>query len=58
MARHLTAVGLSLARVTCETSQVLYVSGEVVFLRDHSFLPHLMIDSAQNGWNNLDGMKT
>ena len=44
----------SLARVTCETSQVLLVGGQVVFLRDLPFLPHLMTDSAQNEWNNLD----
>ena len=29
-------------------------SGQVVFLRDLLFLPHFMIDSAQNEWNNLD----
>ena len=28
---------------------------QVVFLRDLPFLPHLMIDLAQNEWNNLDG---
>ena len=43
----LTTVGSSLARVTCETSQVLLACGQVVFLRDLLFLPHLTIDSAQ-----------
>ena len=41
MARHLTTVGSSLARVTCETSQVLLAGGEVFFLCDFLFLPHL-----------------
>ena len=50
------AVGASLARVTCETSQILLEGGQVVFLRDLPFLPHLAIDSAQNEWNDLDGM--
>ena len=48
IARHLTAMGLSLARVTCETSQVLLADGQVFFLGDLPFSPHLMIDSAQN----------
>ena len=43
-----TVVGLSLGRVTCETSQVLLADGQVVFLRDLTFSPHLTIDSAQN----------
>ena len=48
MTRHLTVVDSSLAWVTCETSQVLLASGQVVFLGDLLFLPHLTIDSAQN----------
>ena len=50
------AVGSSLDRVTCETSQVLLVGGQVVFLGDLPFSPHLPIDSAQNECNNLDGL--
>ena len=43
---HLTAVGLSLAEVTCETCRS--ASGcQVVFLGDLTFLSHLPIDSAQ-----------
>ena len=34
---HLTTVGLSLAQATCETSQVLLVGGQVVFLGDLPF---------------------
>ena len=34
---HLTTVGLSLARATCETSQVLLVGGQMVFLGDLPF---------------------
>ena len=41
-------VGSSLARVTCETSQVLLAGGQVVFLGVLLFSPHLMIDLAQN----------
>ena len=41
-------MGSSLARVTCETSQVVLAGGQVVFLGDLPFLPHLKIDSAQN----------
>ena len=44
---HLTAVGSSLARVTCETSKVLPAGGQVVFLGDLPFSPHLTIDSAK-----------
>ena len=51
----LAAVGSSLARVTSETSQVLLAGGQVVFLWDLLFSPHLIIDSAQNEWNNLEG---
>ena len=40
--------GLNLARVMCETHQVLLAGGQVYFLRDLPFSPHLMIDSAQN----------
>ena len=39
MACHFTAVGSSLARVTCETSQVLLAGGQVVFLGDLAFSP-------------------
>ena len=42
IACHLTA------RVTCETSQVLLAGGQVVFLGDLPFSPHLSNDSAQN----------
>ena len=54
--RHLTAVGSSQAQVTCkaESSQVLLAVGQVFFLGDLPFSPLLMIDSAQNDWNNLD----
>ena len=45
---HLTTVGLSLARVTCETSEVLLAGGQVFFLGDLPFLPHLTIYLAQN----------
>ena len=48
IARHLTAVSCSLAPVTCETSQVLLAGGQVFFLGDLPFSPHLLIDSAQN----------
>ena len=37
MAGHLNAVGSSLAGVTCETSQVLLASGQVLFLGDSCF---------------------
>ena len=37
-----------LARVTCETIQVIIAEGQVFFLGDLPFLPHLTIDSAQN----------
>ena len=50
-----TAVGSSLARVTCETSQVLLAGGQVVFLEDAPFSPHPKSDCAQTEWNNLDG---
>ena len=40
-----------------ETSQVLLAGGHVVFLGDLPFSPHLVTDSAQNEWNNLDGVK-
>ena len=45
-ARHLVTVGSSLARVTCERSQVLLAGGQVVFLGDPPFSPHLPIDAA------------
>ena len=45
---HLTAVGSSLAEVTCETSQVLLGGGQVVLLGDLVFSSCLPIDSAQN----------
>ena len=48
-------MGSSLARVICETSQVLLAGGQVDFLRDLPFSPQLMVDSAQNERNNLDG---
>ena len=44
----LTAVGSSLAQIICETSQVLLAGGQMVFLGDLPFLPHLTIDLAQN----------
>ena len=43
-----TAVGSSLARFTCESSQVLLAGGQVVYLGDLQFSPDLAIDSAQN----------
>ena len=45
---HFIAVGSSPARVTCETSQVLLVGGQVVILGDLPFSPHLSIDLTQN----------
>ena len=48
-------MGSSLARVKCETSQVLLVGGQVIFLGDLPFSPHLAIGSAQNGLHNLYG---
>ena len=45
---YLTAVGSSLARVTCETSQAPLANDQVFFLGDHPFSPHITIDSAQN----------
>ena len=53
---HFTAVGSNLARVTFETSQVLLVHGQLVFLGDLPFSPHLTTDLAQNEWNNLNGL--
>ena len=41
MAHHLTAVGWSLALATCETSQALLAGGQMFFLGDLLFLPHL-----------------
>ena len=41
-------MGSSLARVTCGSSQVLLAGGQVVYLGDLPFLPHVAIDSAQN----------
>ena len=58
MLGRLTAVGSSVAWVTCETSQVLLVGGQVFFLGDLPFSPHRTIDWAQNEWNNLMGHKT
>ena len=46
--RRPTAVGSSLARVICETSQFLLAGGQVVFLGDPPVSPYLTIDSAQN----------
>ena len=36
-------MGSSLARVTCETSQVLLVGGQVVLFGDPPFWPHLRL---------------
>ena len=47
-------MGFSLARVTCEASQVLLAGGQVVFLGDLPFSPHLPIDPAQHEWNNIE----
>ena len=44
----ITAVGSSLARITCETSQVCLQVVRWFFLGDLPFLPHITIDSAQN----------
>ena len=46
---HLTAVDLSLARCTWETSQVLPAGGQVFFSRGFLFSLYSMIDSVQNG---------
>ena len=40
-------MGSSLARVKCETSQVLLAGGQVFFLVDLTFSPHLEIASAR-----------
>ena len=48
IAYHLNAVGLSLAGVACQTSQVLLAGGQVGFLGDLPFSPHLRNDCAQN----------
>ena len=48
--------GFEPSSVTCETSQVLLAGGQVVFLRDLPFSPHLPIDLAQNERNKLDGL--
>ena len=48
-------MGSSLARVSCETSQILLAGDQVVVPRDFPISPHLVIDLAQNKWNNLDG---
>ena len=48
-------MGSSLARVTCEISQVVLAGGQVLFLGDLPFSPHLAIDLTQNESNNLDG---
>ena len=58
MACHLTAVGSSLAWVTCETSQVLLASDQVVFLRDLLFSPYLTIDDLKMSEIILMGCKT
>ena len=39
VARHLTAVGSSITRVICETSQVLPAGGQLIFLGDLPFSP-------------------
>ena len=41
-------IGRGVAEVQIETSQVLLAGGQVVFLGDLPFSPHLTIDSAQN----------
>ena len=56
-ALNLTAVGSNLARVTCETSQILFACGQVVFLGDLPFSPYLTIDLSQNAWNNQSSRK-
>ena len=38
---YLTTMGLSLAQVTCETSKVLQLGGQVAFLGDLPFWLHL-----------------
>ena len=43
IARHLIAVGSSLPQVACETSQVLFPGGQVVFLGDSPFSPTLRL---------------
>ena len=47
-------MGSSSARVTYGTSQVLLVGGQVVFLGDLPFSPHLTTDLAQNELNNIN----
>ena len=46
------AVGSSLIRVTCETSQVLLAGGQVVFLRDLPLSSHLAIEIILTGRKN------
>ena len=50
-------MGSSLARVTHETSQVLFAGGQVVLLGDRPFLAHLTTDSAQTEWNSKTQIK-
>ena len=45
-------------KIRDETSQVLLAGGQVVLLGNLPFSAHLMIDSAQNEWNNFDPNKT
>ena len=51
-------MGSSLAPAICETSQVLLVGGQVFFLGDLPFLPHLKTDLAQMSEIILKGRKT
>ena len=56
--RNLTAVGSSLARVTCETSQVLLACGQVVFLGISHFYPTLRLTRLKMSEIILTGHKT
>ena len=50
-----TLIFSALNHPPCKTSQVLLAGGQVIFLGDFPFSPHLQIDSAQNEWNSLEG---
>ena len=51
-------MGSSLARVTCGTSQVLLVGGQVVYLGDLPFSPTLRLTRLKNSEIILTGRKT
>ena len=54
----ISLLGSSLARVTCQTSQVLLAGGQVFFLGELVFSPHLTIDWLKMSEIILMGRKT